>query len=86
MSEPFQPFPREQGIFVTLDADNGELRLHRDEAGRFHAHRWRFDRFDMQNEPSWRGAVAFGLTATEIHDAHWALSRAAEPATKGAKK
>jgi hypothetical protein len=82
-AESYQPFAREEGIFVSADADGEEIRLHRDENGRFNVIRWRVHR-----ERGWIGPLVMWFSATEIYDMAAALRREADgkkmPA-KGAK-
>lgn len=68
-------YQRETGIFVEIDANGDELRIHIDpHTGRLHAHRWRFD----GHWKRWIGPVAYGLSAQEYAACAKAISRANE--------
>lgn len=70
---PAPRFNREEGLFVSADAAGEELRLHRDEKGRYEVVRWR-----RHPDGGWLSPMVFWFAATEIHDMHYALVRQAE--------
>ena len=61
--EPFRPFRREDGVLARVDEDGGELRLHRDDRGRWHPHRWHAD---PTSHDGWRAPVAYGFTPEDL--------------------
>ncbi len=71
---PTQPFSREQGALVLVDADGNELRMH-EHAGRWHARRWRVSPIHGQ----WIGPQV-GLGAKELTPSEWRTCAAALPA------
>jgi len=60
---PFRPFARETGVLARVDEFGDELRLHRDDAGRYHAHRWHRD---TTSPDGWRGPVCFGFSREDL--------------------
>lgn len=59
----YRPFRREDGVLARADVPGVELRLHRDDFGRWHAHRWHRD---PSSPDGWRGPVAFGFTPEDL--------------------
>lgn len=60
---PFRPFRREDGVLARTDEDGSELRIHRDERGRWHPHRWHRD---PTSHDGWRAPVCYGFTLEDL--------------------
>lgn len=69
----FQPFTRESGVLVCIDAHGDELRAHGNHHGRYEFRLWRV------NLGQWIGAVTFGLSGEELHQAAKLIPREPSP-------